>query len=313
MKIVLNSDVIFANSLIKDSLPRKLYDFVAECKKHNHTVVIPLTTLFEFDNKQGEFLATEKNKINKAVQDLKSYKIEVADFCVNEILKPPDLIHLIQNTGIACVLEEPTKDDYDMAHRKACFHHSPHPPDIKSDEMRDLIIWEIAIRTAKGENGAILVSRDPLHIHHRGDQESLEVNLLRFNSFERAMEALDIETPSAKEIKQLLDKVWDRLIASNLPLQDGASLVSVKRPRFRNNENGIVNVNALLKFHTGDGKELSTTMNMDYIFDSPKSMTFTQILIDNSNSMNPITIKLSEIEIPDYDYKKRLKDLKELF
>ncbi len=55
MKIVLNSDVIFANSLIKDSLPRRLCDFIAECKKHNHTVVIPLTTLFEFDNKQGEF------------------------------------------------------------------------------------------------------------------------------------------------------------------------------------------------------------------------------------------------------------------
>ncbi len=213
-------------------------------------------------------------------------------------------------------MEEPTKADYDIAHRKACYHTSPHPPDIKSDEMRDLIIWEIAIRIANEDNGAILISNDNLHIHHRGDQESSEVNLLRFNSFERAMEVLDIETPSAKEIKQLLDKVWERLIASNLPLQDGASLVSVKRPRFRNNENGTVNVNALLKFHTGDGKELSTTMDMDYIFDSPKSMTFTQILIDNSNSVNPVnpvTIKLSEIEIPDYDYKKRLEDLKKLF
>ena len=313
MKIVLNSDVIYANSLIKNTLPKKLADFIDECKKHNHIIVIPLTTLFEFDNKQLKFLEDEKNKIIQAVETLKSYEIQIQDSDINEVLNAPDLIKLIKDTGISCILEEPTNEDFKEAHRKACFHLSPHPPEKKSDEMRDLVIWEIAIRIANEEQGSLLISNDELHTHHRGDQDASTVKLLRFNNFERAMEALDIETPSAKEIKQLLDKVWNEMVESDLPLENGASINSIKKPRFMNDEKGVTHAKASLKFNTGNGKELSALMEMSYIFDIPKLITLREILIDSSERMDSVTIELSKIETPDFDYKQRLKDLRELF
>ena len=91
--------------------------------------------------------------------------------------------------------------------------------------MIDLVIWEISLRIAKENNGAILMSGDEVHIHYRGDKEASKYGLIRCNSFERAYESLSIETVSAQRIKELIDKAWNEVINSKLPIVGGGHVV----------------------------------------------------------------------------------------
>jgi hypothetical protein len=52
-------------------------------------------------------------------------------------------LHL-RATGVQLEVENPKLEDYRNAERRACLHLSPQPPETKSDEMRDLVIWEVA-------------------------------------------------------------------------------------------------------------------------------------------------------------------------
>jgi len=233
MIILFNSDLLYATELIKDNLPRRVFKFLSVCKEYGHEVVIPLTALLEFNKKQSDFLNRELSDLKNAETKLTIYEIKVAEFQPSDLVKSPDLIQLIRDTGISCILEKPTKDDYNNAHRRACLRENLHPPDKKSDEMRDLVIWEISIRIAKENNGAILMSRDDVHTHYRGDKEASECSLIRCNSIERAYETLSIETISSKKVKDLVGKVWSYLVSSNLPLVDGGQVVSIKNPIFK--------------------------------------------------------------------------------
>ncbi len=138
MKIIFNSDLLYATSLIKDKLPRQVCKFLSACKENSHEIIIPFTTLLEFNRKQSEFVNTEISALENARSKLTHYGIKVDEFQPLDLVKLPDLIQLIKDTGLSCILEEPTKNDYENAHRRACLRESPHPPNIKSDEMRDL-------------------------------------------------------------------------------------------------------------------------------------------------------------------------------
>jgi hypothetical protein len=87
-------------------------------------------------------------------------------------------LHL-RATGVQLEVENPKLEDYRNAERRACLHLSPQPPETKSDEMRDLVIWEVALRVAKRDGKAILVSRDHVHSDERGDksQKNEELSL----------------------------------------------------------------------------------------------------------------------------------------
>src|SRR4030042_2769169 len=264
MKILFNSDLLFVSSLIKDRLPRHIFDFLLACRGKGHEIVIPLTTLFEFNKKQNEYVNKEILALNNASTKLTDYGVSVEEFKPSDLVKSPDLIQLIKATGISCVLEEPTKNDYENAHRRACLRETPHPPDTKSDEMRDLIIWEISLRVARENSGAILMSRDEVHTHHRGDKEASEYGLIRCDSIERAYEALGITTVSGQKIKELIRKVWNKIIDSNLPIVDGGQVVSITKPIFIDTDRGSSIVTCNAKFHTGDGKELTSLLSIEF-------------------------------------------------
>jgi len=312
MKILFNSDLLYASSLIKDNLPRQLYEFLSACKQNGHGIVIPLTTLLEFDKKQSGFLNEEISGLKNAGTMLAKYGINVEEFNPTDLVKSPDLIQLIKNIGISCNMEEPTKDDYQNAHRRACLRERPHPPDIKSDEMRDLVIWEISIRVAKKNNGAILMSRDEVHTHHRGDKEASEYNLIRCNSFERAYETLSIETISAKRIKALLDKVWNDIISSDFPVVDGGQIVSIKNPIFKDTTEGYSIVSCGISINTGDGKELTAFMNMEYANDQPFEIEFRDIKIDGPIQPTGFCLHFEKPSISNRDLQDRTANLKEL-
>ena len=312
MKILFNSDLLFATSLIKDKLPRQVFEFLLACRDKGHEIIIPLTTLFEFNRKQNEFVNKENTALNSAVTKLTDYGINVDEFNSSDLVKPPDLVQLINATGVSCVLEEPTKNDYENAHKRACLRESPHPPDKKSDEMRDLVIWEICLRIAKETNGAILMSRDEVHIHHRGDKEASEYGLIRCNSIERGYESLDIETVSAKRIKELIGKVWNEIINSTLPIVDGGQVVSITNPIFIDTDRGSRIVNCNADFHTGDGKELASLLRIEFADDRPFVLEFKDIKINGASSLEDVTLNFEKPVISDADLKERLNDLKDL-
>lgn len=304
--------MLFATSLIKDKLPRQVSEFLLACRDKGHEIIIPLTTLFEFNRKQNEFVSKEVSDLNTAATKLTGYGIEVDDFNSSDLVKPPDLIQLINATGISCVLEEPTKNDYDNAHRKACLRETPHPPETKSDEMRDLVIWEISLRIANENNGAILMSRDEVHIHYRGDKEASEYGLIRCNSFERAYESLSIETVSAQRIKELIDKVWNEIIDSKLPIVEGGHVVSITNPIFINTDHGSSIVTCNANFNSGDGKKLTSSLRIEFTDDRPFVFEFKDIKIDDASSLEDVILDLEKPVISDTDLGERLNDLEEL-
>jgi hypothetical protein len=312
MKILFNSDLLFSTSLIKDKLPRQVSEFLLACRNMGHEIVIPLTTLFEFKKKQSEFVNMEIATLNSAGNKLTEYGINVEKYQASDLVKLPDLIQLIKDVGLSCDLEEPTKNDYENAHRKACLRESPHPPDTKSDEMRDLVIWEISLRIAKENNGAILMSRDEVHTNHRGDKEASEYGLIRCNSIERAYESLIIETASAKKIKELIGKVWKEIIESSLPVVDGGRVVSIKNPIFHDTDRGSSIVTCNIHFHTGDGKEIASFLSMEYVNDYPFLLEFRDIKIDEMASIEDVKLHFEEPVISGVDLNERMNNLREL-
>ncbi|MCH8945068.1 MAG: hypothetical protein IH910_09825 [Proteobacteria bacterium] len=284
MNIIFNSDLLFATYLIEDRLPRVLSDFLQTCGENGHEIVIPETTLLEFDRKQAEFLDKEILELNKARTKLEKYEVNFDDFESAALARAPDLVALIGGTGATCSVVHPTLADFQSAHRKACSREAPHPPDIKSDEMRDLVIWEISLRIASPEDCTILMSRDELHTHHRGNSEASNHGLIRCDSFERAYESLSIETESGRVLRQLVSFILDDLIAGDdLPLIVGAQLVSVKRPTFVDTNAGTTIVKAKVKFNTGAGTELAATMTFEYAGTSPFTIKFEDTREDDSD------------------------------
>jgi hypothetical protein len=80
MKILFNSDLLFATSLINEKLPRQVLEFLHTCRDKGHEIVIPLTTLFEFNKKQKEFVDKEIAALNSARTKLTDYGINVEEF-----------------------------------------------------------------------------------------------------------------------------------------------------------------------------------------------------------------------------------------
>lgn len=182
MRIVFNSDVLFATQLIKDVLNRKVVEFMQECARHGHSVVIPSTVLYEFQFKQQGYRAAEINKLKIAKASLESWGIAVSGLDFELLVSEPDLCELIKHCGLKVEVVSPTMANYENAHRRACFHIPPAVPGAKSDEMRDLLIWEMALDVSKQDGQAMLIAQDKVLCGPGGDEEAKQYNLLRRNT-----------------------------------------------------------------------------------------------------------------------------------
>jgi hypothetical protein len=202
MKVLLNSDILFQTHLATKGLSRDLQTLFQACVDNGHGLVIPLTSKLEFDRNQAEHAARERRRIDDAYKTLDKYGIQHEEAPAIDRVKLPDLMWLIQESGVEASLEDPTEEDLREAHRRACLHENPHPPDAKTDEMRDLVIWMIALRISKAEGGALLISRDEVHTHSRGDKEALDSGLIRVDSLEKALDYFEVETPAGQWVKK---------------------------------------------------------------------------------------------------------------
>lgn len=258
MKVILNSDILRDERLVTDDVSKRLRMFYRACADKGHVIVIPQTALLEFNRKQYELLDKTTSDLRLAYDLLDRFKISHSRVDPSEMVKLPDLVGLIEKQEVKVIVEEPTLEDFQDAHRRACLHKCPHISAKKSDEMRDLIIWVIALRLAKQGGGALLVSRDEVHNNALGDSEAMETGLVRVKGVEEAELYLDVDvgTPVARLVEQLLTPVWSDLLSQGLPLSSQVSPLGVSRASFVQGVRGPSSVICAIKAKTPDGKTL---------------------------------------------------------
>jgi hypothetical protein len=313
MRIIIDTNIIYTNSLIKDSLPRAFKSFLDTCSKKGHEIIIALTTKLEFDRKQRELREKEIRELNNANKLLSNYNVKLEHFEPEKLVSEPDLLRLILDCKVKVNLVEPEISDFKYAHEKACLHLPPHPPDIKSDEMRDLVVWSIALRFSSLYNGnTLLISNDEVHVHPRGDEEAEKVGLIRVNSLESALEYMDVETPNGKLVMKLLDLSWEDLIKNGIPLKDKPNLSGVNNVRFLQGNNGPSEVAFKMVSKGQDNKDFRTDVKMNIKDNVLKTIILNNLTL-GSEKMNDIQIDLNiEINLFDNDFDQRMESLKKL-
>ena len=254
MNVILNSDVIYSKDLRRTDLPIQVVEFLQKCAAAHHALVIPETTKIEFEKEQAKARVNPVAEIDRAANLLRQSGIDVPVLVASEIVPEVKLPQLLdQIVGLKYSIVEATLEDYQIALRKACLREPPHPPEGKSDEMRDLVIWQTAARIANQTGGAVLVSRDEVHTHFRGDAEATAHQLSRATDFEQALEILEIETTSGAIVKSYLLSRWDQILESELPLVQGANIRWVKDINFTDDEAGLTLISSKIAIATGAG------------------------------------------------------------
>lgn len=232
MQVLLNSDLLYKDYLIRDRLPEPIAQLCKACAEHGIPILLPETALLEIRRNQEKLAEDEQKRIESAFKMVERYGVKVDRRDPRELVPRPDIIAMMSELGVKVEVIVPTLDDYNEAHRRACLHNPPQRPDAKSDEMRDLIIWNIAIRVARDAGGALLLSRDDVHTHSRGDDEASAAGLLREDSIEKGLEVLEIESPTGSLARKILEPLWPDLVAGGLPLPSQISLKSVREAVF---------------------------------------------------------------------------------
>jgi hypothetical protein len=312
MKIILNSDILHDERLVEDKLPKRLQQLIGACVERKHAVVIPLTSLLEFQRHQSQLVKQGASNLNAAYQLLDKHSIQYSRVEPSEVVKMPDLIGLIGSLGVEVITEDPTLEDYSEAHRRACLHERPHPEETKSDEMRDLVIWMMSLRLANQDKGALLISNDVVHSHARGDEEANSLHLARVRNIEEALEYFDVITPAGKLIRQLLEPVWDELVGAGFPAAKPMSLTAVARCRFIQDEFGLSFAHCNFKARTSGGKVAQSVIDIRLSSGIIVQVNLTDILVDGKPiEQKEISITPNKkVNLEDDSYTERLNALR---
>lgn len=140
--------------------------------------MLPRTTLLEHEHNQEKLQQGVIANIGAAIKLLTYHGVALPEINARELVPPMISFLHLRATGVQLEVENPKLEDY-----RNCLHLSPQPPETKSDEMRDLVIWEVALRVAKRDGKAILVSRDHVHSDERGEAAEA-CGLLRVQSLD---------------------------------------------------------------------------------------------------------------------------------
>lgn len=290
MHVLLNSDVLWASDLWRGRLPRRMQLLVDACRKQGNVILVPETAQLEFDRSQSELVDQRRAELDAAYATLAKFGITYDHQAADTVISPPDLLGLIAATGVTAEVVSPVLEDFQEAHRRACLHLPPQPPDAKSDEMRDLVIWMIAIRVAQHNGGALLISRDEVHTHHRGDSEADQAQLVRVRSFEEALEYFEVETPAGQLFRRLMVPVWPELERAGLPLSDVPTVLSVSNSLFVQGDDGLASASCTVKVRTTDGKILSANVEIE-VSAGRQHATLTKISIDNQVQDGAVSVE----------------------
>lgn len=308
MLVILNSDVA-RSEVTGGALSEAHAELVEACRAEGHIIVLPLTAKLEFDRWQGEVRASRVKKLQDAFGLLERHGVHFESTEPSSVIDVADLATLYEAAGVHIRIEEPTLEDYQDAHRRACMHDPPHPPNTKQDEMRDLVIWAQALRLAKANDGAILLSRDDVHLNDSGNHEAQQGQLIRRQSIEEALVDLHIETPTAQTVLAILKNVWDPLRKSGLPLPQDPALIRATNPVFVLGRKGLASAGAEIVL-PGEGGTIEASLRA--VFDAEAlEVQLTDVRIDGL-TRDPVRVTAEQFEdiYPTTDYADRLEALR---
>lgn len=215
--------------------------------------MLPRTVVMENERQQRQLCDKTVEALEAASALLRQWGVAVPAFNAQERIGMADLAAVLRATGITVEIHDPTLNDYRDAEHRASFHLAPQAPDVKSDEMRDLIIWAVALRIAKQDGGAMLVSRDEVHVDQRGSEEAEAVGLLPVGTFDDALDLLGSISPAGKLATSVLGTVGDALRSAGLPLPEKIPSRQLSDLQFVADDAGHPNTSLRLAVSTTDG------------------------------------------------------------
>jgi hypothetical protein len=325
MKIIFNSDVLhnFALARPVGDVPKWLRKFCQEAAELGSSIVIPETTLLELERIQKDDVRKAAEELKKAHNELIRWGVGFADIDITEVVKERDLIYELRQCGAEIIVEPATLEDFRDAHRRACLHLPPHPPsqdnsdkrkensEKDSDEMRDLVIWAMALRFARTEGKALLISKDQIHIGQSGDQEANAANLFRQKGSNQALVFLGVETKAERMIKELLAPAWPLLKEEGLPIGDTDLPYRVEAWSFIQDNQGLAKVKGLLRVQLSAGKRLTADLVIDFSGNSTETVTLSNIQSDEGHCPDTLTVTFQTHSVKRHpDYPERYAALK---
>src|SRR5580658_5524301 len=153
MRIILNSDILHMGRLLATGLAGHIDQFCRDAAQTGGILVVPRTVVLENDRHQQSLYNEAVTKLKDASLTLSQWGVAVPTINPEDMIQKVDLSVALQQTGVKVEVEDPTLDDYRDAERRASLHLAPQPPGSKSDEMRDLVIWAVALRIATRDGG----------------------------------------------------------------------------------------------------------------------------------------------------------------
>lgn len=246
--------MLHMNRLLATGLARHIDEFCRESAQFGGILVLPRTVILENERHQQSLYVDAVAKLEAARLTLAQCGIAVPAFRPEDVLRRVDLSTALGDTGIKVEIENPTLNDYRDAERRASLHLAPQSPDANSDEMRDLVIWAVALRIAAGDGDAMLVSRDAIHSDEGGSAEANTVRLHRAKTFVDALEQLGRVSRAGALVRSVLATIWDELKASGIPLAGEVPSRRFLALQFSVDDDGHVNMRLNFEFATGQGK-----------------------------------------------------------
>jgi hypothetical protein len=311
VRIILNSDVLYGD-FSSHGLPREVQRLAGACGPAGHNIVLPLTTVLEMKHRQDELVHDARLRLTQARSVLSLQGIHVGDFDVTDVVRDVDAVALFKQLLSTTEVVPPTLEDYEDAHRRASLREAPHPEKIKSDEMRDLVIWAIAVRLSREDGRAILLSKDEVHVNSLGHEESAQVGLVRLGSVQEALEYMEVSTPAGELMEGMLSSWWDELRAEGLPIGLHPSLRTVSNVQFVQGRSGPAQANGFIKMK-GD-KEVSITADVEVRLpeNAETSLSLTNIFIDKTPHASINVTHQKSVAETSVDYEERMQSLRDI-
>ena len=253
MRVILNSDVLHMTRLLAAGLASHIDSFCREAAQSGAVLVIPRTVLLENHRHQAQLRCDLLTKLEGAATLLSKWGVNVPPCDFQTMIMESDLIKTLRETGISVEVEDPTLEDYQDAERRASLHLAPLAPNAKSDEMRDLVIWAVALRISKRDGAGLLISRDGIHLDERVSEEAKAANLLRAGGWDAALEHLGRSGPAGSIIRAVFDIVWKDLRGLGLPLPEEVPSRRFLRPQFSADPDGRAEVRVHFELKTDKG------------------------------------------------------------
>jgi hypothetical protein len=311
VRIILNSDVLYGD-FVSHGLPREVQRLAEACGPTGHNIVLPLTTVLEMKHRQDDLVREARLKLTQARAILSQQGIHVADFDETNVVRDIEVVALFKQLLSTTEVVTPTLEDYEDAHRRASLREAPHPAKIKSDEMRDLVIWAIAVRLSREDGRAILLSKDEVHVNSSGHEESAQVGLVRLGSVQEALEYMEISTPAGELMEGMLSSWWNELRAEGLPIGLHPSLRTVSDVQFIQGRSGPAQANGSIKLQGDHDASITADVEMRLPENATASLSLTNILVDKKPHAPIHVTHQKSVPKASVDYEERMQSLRDI-